>query len=194
MRKATYARDTRETNIFVEVNVSDDPVADVSTGIIMLDHLLAQFAFHGRLGLTLTAHSLDGIRHHLIEDTAIALGRTVDTALGDRGGILRYGECTLPMDDALIRAAVDFGGRGYARTALDLRVERIEDLDTVMIAHWIASFAINARAALHVDRLAGDDPHHIAEAAFKAIGRACSQAWSIDATMNGVPSTKGVLA
>ena len=145
------------------------------------------------MSLEIEARSLDGIRHHVIEDVAIALGQSIDEALGTRAGIVRYGECTLPMDDALVRAAVDFGGRIYARTALDLRVERIEDLECVMIAHVFGSIAANARATIHIDRLAGEDPHHVAEGAFKALGRACASAWSLDPRIAGVASTKGML-
>ena len=193
MRKATLGRATRETNIRVELCLEGGSAADVCTGIPMFDHLLGQFAFHGKLDLALVATSLDGIRHHLIEDTAIALGTALNDALGDRAGINRFGECTLPMDDALVRAAVDFGGRGYARTALNLRVAEIDGLETLMIAHVLNSLAASARAALHVDRIAGENPHHIAEAAFKAVGRACAQACAFDAARPGVPSTKGTL-
>ena len=193
MRSATRLRQTTETSVRVALALDGEPKARIETGLVMLDHLLGQFAFHARAGLTIEARSLDAIRHHLIEDVAIVLGGALDEALGDRSNVTRYGEITLPMDDALVRVAVDLGGRIYARTALDLRVERIEDLETVMIPHIIGSFAANARATIHVDRLAGDDPHHIAEAAFKALGRACACAWSRDPRFDGVASTKGVL-
>jgi len=193
MRSALRTRQTRETSIRLGLALDDRTDLRIETGIVMLDHLLGQFAFHARIGLELEARSFDAIRHHLAEDVAITLGSAIDEALGDRAQIVRYGETTLPMDDALVRVAVDFGGRAYARTALELRVERIEDLETVLIGHVIASIAANARAAIHVDRLAGDDPHHLAEAAFKALGRACAQAWTLDRRVEGVLSTKGSL-
>ncbi len=193
MRSASRLRQTSETSIRLRLTLDGNNGVQIATGIAMFDHLLAQFAFHARAGLEIEARSLDAIRHHLIEDVAIALGEALAEALGDRARIARYGEVTLPMDDALVRVAVDLGGRSYARTALGLRVERIEDFETVMLPHVIGSFAANARATIHVDRLAGDDPHHIAEAAFKALGRACAQAWSVDPRFDGVASTKGVL-
>jgi imidazoleglycerol-phosphate dehydratase len=193
VRSASRTRQTKETSIRVALDLDGERDGRIETGVVMLDHLLGQFAFHARIGLEIEARSLDAIRHHVIEDVAILLGTTIDEALGDRARIARYGEVTLPMDDALVRVAIDLGGRIYARTSLDLRIERIEDLETVMIPHLVGSMAANARATVHVDRLAGEDPHHVAEAAFKALGRACAQAWSLDARFEGVASTKGVL-
>jgi imidazoleglycerol-phosphate dehydratase len=193
MRSVSRLRQTSETSVHIGLTLDGENTISIQTGIVMLDHLLAQFAFHARCGLEIEARSLDAIRHHLIEDIAIALGSALDEALGDRAHIARYGTVTLPMDDALVRVAVDLGGRCYARTALDLRTERIEDIETVMIPHFIGSFAANARATIHVDKLAGEDPHHVTEAAFKAFGRACAQAWTFDARFDGVASTKGML-
>jgi imidazoleglycerol-phosphate dehydratase len=193
MRSADRLRQTTETSVELALALDGERSVRVQTGIVMLDHLLAQFAFHARIGLDVEARSLDAIRHHLIEDVAITLGNALDEALGDRSRIARYGEVTLPMDDALVRVAIDLGARIYARTALDLRVERIEDLETVMIAHIIGSLAAHARATIHVDKLAGEDPHHVTEAAFKALGRACAQAWAFDPRFDGVASTKGLL-
>jgi len=193
MRSVSRSRQTTETSVRVALDLDDPATVRIETGIVMLDHLLAQFAFHARAGLAIEARSLDAIRHHLIEDVAIVLGSAIDAALGDRSRIARYGEVTLPMDDALVRVCLDFGGRVFARTALDLAVERIEDLEAVMIPHVIGTLAANARATIHVDRLSGLDPHHLAEAAFKALGRACTQAWAPDPRFDGVASTKGVL-
>lgn len=193
MRSATRSRQTTETSVRLALQLDGDRTVRVETGVVMFDHLLAQFAFHARVGLLVEARSLDAIRHHLIEDVAIVLGAAFDEALGDRAGIARYGEITLPMDDALVRVALDLGGRIYTRTNLELGVERIEDLETVMIAHVVGSIAANARATVHVDKLAGNDPHHVAEAAFKALGRAFAQACALDARFEGVASTKGTL-
>ncbi len=193
MRSAGRVRQTKETSVRVALALDGESNVNVQTGVVMFDHLLGQFAFHARVGLEVEARSLDAIRHHLIEDVAIVLGCALDEALGDRSSIARYGEVTLPMDDALVRVAVDLGGRIYSRTALNLTVERIEDLETAMIPHVIGSLAANARATVHVDRLSGEDPHHIAEAAFKALGRAFARAWRLDPRFDGVASTKGVL-
>jgi imidazoleglycerol-phosphate dehydratase len=193
MRSASRQRQTTETSVRVALAMDSERRVGIETGIVMLDHLLAQFAFHAGLRLEIEARSLDAIRHHLIEDVAIALGGALDEALGDRSRIARYGAVTLPMDDALVRVAIDLGGRIYARTSLGLRAERIEDFETAMIAHVVGSLAANMRATLHVDRLAGEDPHHIVEAAFKALGRACAQAWALDPRLDGVASTKGTL-
>ncbi len=192
MRSGAARRTTAETDISVDLLLDDPSTPVVETGIAMFDHLLLAFAFHARIGCHIQARTIDGIRHHLVEDTAIAFGQALDGALGDRRGIVRYGESTIPMDDALVRAVVDIGGRPWSRIALDLTHERVEDLETVFVAHVFASFAQHALLALHVDRLAGDDPHHLVEAAFKAAARACAQAWAIaPAASTLIASTKG---
>jgi imidazoleglycerol-phosphate dehydratase len=193
VRKAELSRETKETSIRIALDLDAREASQIDTGNLIFDHLLAQFAFHSRVSVRLNGRSLDGIRHHVVEDAAITLAQALNDALGTRAGIARYGEAIVPMDDALVRAVVDFGGRIYARTALDFRAERIEDLETVMIPHVFSSIAANARATIHIDRLAGDDPHHVAEAAFKALGRACASAWAIDPRISGVASTKGML-
>jgi imidazoleglycerol-phosphate dehydratase len=194
MRSAVQERATAETSARVELALDDFAMPSIRTGCRMFDHLLAQWAFHSKSTLHIEARSLDGIQHHLVEDIAIVLGRALDEALGDRRGITRYASATIPMDDALVRAAVDFGGRSYCRTALSLSVATIEDLNAGLIAHALSSLAVNARICLHVDQLAGTDPHHGAEAAFKALARASRSAWSIAAdTPLVIPSTKGAL-
>jgi imidazoleglycerol-phosphate dehydratase len=160
----------------------------------MLDHLLAQFSFQSGCDLELTAQSLDAIQHHLVEDVALVLGSAVAQALGDRRGIVRFGSATIPMDDALARAAVDLGGRAFARTAFLTQAQFLEGLDTVMLPHFFRSLASTAQLTVHVDVLHGEDPHHCIEAAFKAFARACRSAWSVSPISAGtIPSTKGVL-
>lgn len=194
MRKASFERVTAESAVSVTLDLDDYASCDVTTTSRMFDHLLAQWAFAARCGLRLDAQSRDGIQHHVVEDAAIALGSALDRALGDRAGIERYACRTVPMDDALVRCALDLGGRGYARVALALASERIEDLQSVLIAHAFSSFATAARSGLHLDALAGSDPHHLAEAAFKALGIASRAAWSIDRAMPlRIPSTKDVV-
>lgn len=191
MRNATRSRETRETQIIVSINLDQSAPPVIATGIVMLDHLLEQFAFHSGCALQVRAQSLDAIQHHLVEDVAILLGDALGSALGDRNGIERYGCAVIPMDDALARVAVDLGGRAYARTNLSLGVQQVEGLATALISHFFASLANNARIGLHADLLAGTDPHHCVEAAFKALARACATAWA--QTRTGIPSTKGAL-
>jgi len=191
MRSATRTRETRETKITVMLDLDRAGPPVIITGQRMFDHLLQQFAFHSGCDLRIQAESLDDIQHHLVEDVAIVMGDALATALGDRAGTERYGCATIPMDDALVRAAVDLGGRTYARTDLRVNVEHVEGLATAMIPHFFSSLAANARMTLHVDLLAGTDPHHCIEAAFKAFARACATASA--QTRAGILSTKGVL-
>ncbi len=167
---------------------------EIATGLPMLDHLLAQFAFHSRSDLRVSAESLDRIEHHVVEDVALALGVALAVALGDRHGIARYGWALVPMDDALVRAAIDLGGRPFARVELPLQAERVEGLEVAMVPHFFRSFASKAGVTLHVDLLAGSDPHHAIEAGFKALARAASAAWlQIALDTDAIPSTKGVI-
>lgn len=194
MRSGVCERTSQETIVRVELNLDDSGNREIETGLPMLDHLLAQLAFHSGCDLRIAARSLDAIEHHLIEDVAIVLGRAIDSALAERRGIVRYGSATIPMDDALVRAAVDLGGRAFARIDVRLAQPRVEGLDVVMIPHFFTSLASSARLTLHVDLLAGNDPHHCIEACFKAVARAFSRAWCLEASPDGaVPSTKGIL-
>jgi imidazoleglycerol-phosphate dehydratase len=195
MRSFAYERKTAETVVQAVLTLDASEPPDVTTGVRMLDHLLQQFAFHAPAGLRLRATSLDGLEHHVVEDVAIALGESLRGALGERRGIERFGAALLPMDDALVRVAVDLGGRPYARIALDLACERIEDLTAEMVPHFLASFAAHAGIALHVDRLAGSNSHHGVEAAFKALARACAAGWRLrDGASVRPSSTKDVFA
>jgi imidazoleglycerol-phosphate dehydratase len=192
VREAQAERRTSECSIAVRLELDAGGPPRVATGIRMLDHLLAQLAFAGGIGLNVEARSHDGILHHLAEDVAIAVGGAFDRALEARSGIARFGEAHVAMEDALVRSVVDLAARPYARIALALRTERIEDLDAVLIEHVLRSFATNARLTIHIDALAGRDPHHVAEAAFKSAGRALAAAIAFS-TRDGVASTKGVL-
>jgi imidazoleglycerol phosphate dehydratase HisB len=193
MRCASAERTTRETAVTVTVDLDASGPASVSTGSPMLDHLLKAFALHAGMALTVQADSKDAIAHHLVEDVAIVLGQALAQALGERTCVSRYGDALVAMDDALVRCALDIGGRSYARTVLNLRRERIEDLASDMIPHFFGSLAANAGFTLHLDAIAGDDDHHIAEAAFKAFARASRAAWSRASGLLPVLSTKGIL-
>jgi imidazoleglycerol-phosphate dehydratase len=193
MRKNNRKRVTTETEIVISLDLDEASAPVIETGRVMFDHLLTQFAFHSGCGLRVKARSRDGIEHHLVEDVALVLGDALDEALGERARIERFGTAFVPMDDALVRAVVDLGGRPYARVNVSFAVETIEGFACVLFPHFFSSFALRARIGLHVDLLAGSDPHHCAEAAFKAFARACRAAWTTNQNAAAIPSTKGVL-
>lgn len=192
MNGVERSRETRETRIRVALSCASSAEISVRTGARMLDHLLEQWAFHSRVSLWVEAVSLDTIEHHLVEDVALVLGQAIGDALGDRRGIARFGEATIAMDDALVRCALDLGNRSYARIDLGLQREQLEDLSTDMVPHFFSTLAHNAKVALHLDRLAGSDEHHVVEGAFKAFARACRLAWSPDGAFI-LSSTKEVV-
>ena len=131
--------------------------------------------------------------HHLVEDVGIVLGKALKQALGDKRGLVRYGHATVPMDEALVLVAVDVSGRPFVAVDVDMPVEKVGDFDTELLVEFLRAFAVNAGCTLHVRQLAGDNGHHIMEAAFKALGRAIDMAVGIDPRRDDVPSTKGVL-
>ena len=194
-RRATVDRDTAETKVHVELSLDGSGVAEVRTGVGFFDHMLTAFARHGRFDLTVSCDGdLDVDAHHTMEDTALAVGQAIDRALGDRAGIARMGDATVPLDEALVQAVVDVSGRPYAVTSLDWVGERIGEAPTEMVAHVIRSLGAGARLTLHVRQLAGANDHHIAEAAMKALGRALDAATRPDDRIAGqVPSTKETL-
>jgi imidazoleglycerol phosphate dehydratase HisB len=182
-RTARFSRATTETRIAVRLRLEGDGRASVSTGAGIYDHFFEQLGFHAGFDLFVTGSGDEHTGpHHVAEDTALAIGSALDRALADRAGVARYGNAVVPMDDALANAAVDLGGRSWAEVELSS--------DPGLAGHVLRSFSQTARLALHVEGT-GRDPHHIAEAAFKAVGRALKDAVRQEAT--GVPSTKGVL-
>jgi imidazoleglycerol-phosphate dehydratase len=196
-RTGEVRRETRETAILARVNLDGTGTASVRTGIGMLDHLLEQLARHARIDITLEAlaSDLDRDAHHLVEDTGICLGQALARALGDRAGVVRMADATVPMDEALAQVALDLSGRGFAVVAVDFRGERIGALPTEMVEHFLWSFAQHAGITLHVRLLAGRNDHHRVEAVFKALARALGAAVRIDPRLEGaIPSTKGTLA
>ena len=193
-RVSTVKRETKETNISLELNIDGSGRYEVNTGISMFDHLLAQLARHGVFDIKISAAGDD--QHHLVEDVAICLGRALTEALGEKRGIVRMASAAVPMDDALAMVAVDISGRGY--TVLELPftdVEReIAGLETDLIRHFLETLAIEARLNLHAKILYGVNDHHKAEALFKALGRALDTATTIDERISGeLPSTKEFL-
>jgi imidazoleglycerol-phosphate dehydratase len=194
-RRASVDRETAETRIHVELNVDGSGHADVRTGIGFYDHMLTAFAKHGRFDLELSCEGdLHIDPHHTMEDCALALGAAFDRALGERAGLVRMGDATVPLDEALIHAALDLSGRPFAAIGLDFVGERIGEAPAEMVAHVLQSFSVGARLTLHVRQLAGANDHHVAEATMKALGRALDAATRIDERIAGeVPSTKGTL-
>ncbi|MDX2115983.1 MAG: imidazoleglycerol-phosphate dehydratase HisB [Planctomycetota bacterium] len=192
-RRATVERATRETRVRVELALDGTGESAVRTGIGFLDHMLDALARHGRFDLRVECEGdlvIDD--HHTVEDCGLALGRAFELALGDRRGIARFGSAYAPLDEALCRAVVDFSGRGFGRADLKLGPGSLGGLAKENVPHFMRSLASEARAAVHVDVLHGENDHHKAEAAFKALALALRQATRVDGG-GAVPSTKGVL-
>jgi imidazoleglycerol-phosphate dehydratase len=192
-RRVTVSRRTRETDITITLGLDGTGSAAVATGVGFYDHLLTSFAHHGLLDLEVRAvGDLEVDEHHTVEDVALVLGAALAEALGDRAGIARFGEASVPMDEALATAVVDVGGRPYAVVDLPFCGERIGALPTQLVEHALESFARTAGTTLHV-RASGRNDHHLAEAAFKALARALRAAVAPDPRRAGVASTKGSL-
>lgn len=195
MRTSTIHRQTRETDITLSLNLDGSGQHDIATGVGFLDHLLTHVAVHGLFDLTVkAAGDLHIDAHHTIEDTALVLGQAFAEALGDKKGIVRMGSAYVPMDEALAFVAVDLSGRPYAVVEAAWHGPAIGQFPTSLVAHFVESFAVTAKANVHARVLYGRDDHHQAEALFKALGRALDAATQIDQRRAGnVPSTKGVL-
>jgi len=193
-RSAQIERKTKETYVRVALNLDGSGRARVSTEIPFLDHMLELFARHGLFDLEVECRGdLEIDDHHSVEDIAISMGQALKEALGDKSGIARYGEATLPMDEALCRAVIDLSGRFYLVYEVETRRQRIGNFSVELAEHFWRSFAEAARCNLHIDCLRGRNTHHILEGTFKATARALRRAVEKDARIRGVLSTKGVL-
>lgn len=193
-RSATVTRTTRETDIAVTLDLDGSGTAGVTTGVPFFDHMLDAFGRHGLLDLAVSATGdLAVDSHHTVEDVGIVLGQAISHALGDRAGIRRFGSAVVPMDEALILAAIDVSGRGQLHYDVQTPIEVIGTFDTTLAKEFFIALASNAGITLHVMAFAGDNAHHIIEATFKAVARALAEAVSRDERAGGVPSTKGVL-
>ena len=193
-RVATLVRATRETDIAVTIDLDGKGVTSTQTGVPFFDHMLDAFGRHGLFTLTVTAAGdLEIDAHHTVEDVGIVIGQAFAQALGDKSGISRFGSCTMPMDEALVLAAVDISGRGALYYDVAVPIEIIGTFDTTLAKEFLVAFATNAGVTLHVRSLAGENAHHIIEAAFKAVARALKDAVALDSRVSGVPSTKGSL-
>lgn len=193
-RKADIKRDTKETQIELELNLDGRGDADIDTGIGFFDHMLEGFAKHGLFDLKLQATGdlhVDG--HHTVEDTGIVLGSAIKEAIGDKKGIRRYGHMILPMDDALVLCAVDLCGRPYLSYEADFNTEKIGYLDTELIREFFYAVSYSAMMNLHIKVISGTNSHHIAEAMFKSFAKALDSAVSFDERISDVLSTKGSL-
>lgn len=195
MRTAEISRKTAETDIALSLNLDGTGKGEIATGCGFLDHMLTLFARHGRFDLAVSCKGdvyVDD--HHTVEDIGICLGDAFARALGDKRGIVRYGSCALPMDEALILTAVDLSGRGMLCYALDIPTEKVGTFDTQLTREFLIALARRADMTLHVRQLAGENSHHIIEGAFKSLARSLRTAVSIDPQFaQEIPSTKGVL-
>lgn len=193
MRTAEITRNTAETNISLKLNLDGTGKTEVSTGVGFLNHMLTLFAAHGKFDLEVRCvGDTDVDDHHSVEDVGICLGQAFRQALGDKRGITRYGSFLLPMDEALILAAVDISGRSSLNDALEIPTEKIGSFDTELVEEFFLGFVRSCPMSLHLRKLVGTNSHHIVEGAFKAFGRAMKAAVALDGT-DKIPSTKGVL-
>ena len=194
-RTAEIKRNTKETQIEIKLNLDGSGTYKMETGVPFFDHMLSLFARHGLFDLQIKAHGdIDVDYHHTVEDTGIALGQAFKKALGDKAGINRYGFFILPMDETLVRTAIDFGGRPYLVYDLGDTDARVRDFNVSLCREFFQAFANEASANLHIKLEHGGEPHHVAEAAFKSFARAACMAVAENARLNGeIPSTKGVI-
>jgi imidazoleglycerol-phosphate dehydratase len=196
MRKAKISRDTVETKISVEINLDGTGQYDNETGVGFFDHMLDQLSRHALIDMKVRASGDIHIDdHHTVEDVGIALGKALTAAVGDKKGINRYGSCLLPMDDALVRSALDISGRPYLVWKVDMPTSKIGTFDTELVREFFTAFAMQGGLSLHVEALDGFNSHHIAEAAFKSVARALRVALETDPRKaDAIPSTKGTLS
>jgi imidazoleglycerol-phosphate dehydratase len=192
-RTAAVQRKTAETDVEIDLDLDGTGSTSIRTGVPFFDHMLDQLGRHGRMDLKIrTDGDLEVDAHHTVEDTGIALGQALALALGDKAGVERFGDATVPIDEALVRVAVDLSGRPYLVYEAATPVTLIGTYETSLTRHFFEAVVANARVTLHVQRLAGDNSHHIHEAVFKAVAVALRRAAAVTGT--NVPSTKGVLS
>ena len=195
MRTATVTRKTAETEITVTLDLDGTGRYDNRTGVGFFDHMLDQLARHALIDLTVRATGdLHIDDHHTVEDTGITIGQALTEALGDKTGIRRYGACLLPMDDALVRCALDLSGRPYLVWDMAMTTDKIGTFDTELVREFFQALSVHGGITLHVEALNGFNSHHIAEATFKSVARALREALETDPRMaEAIPSTKGAL-
>ncbi len=194
-RSADIQRKTRETSVAVALRLDGSGRGEINTGVPFLDHMLDSFARHGFFDLRVTATGdLHIDDHHTVEDVGIVLGRAFRQALGDRSGIRRFGNATIPLDEALCTAVVDISGRAYLAYNIEIREERVGNFQTILVHDFMKALADETGMNLHLNLHAGRNPHHIVEATFKALARAMDAATAVEPRLSGVLSTKGTLS
>jgi imidazoleglycerol-phosphate dehydratase len=193
-RTATIERETKETAVTVRLDLDGSGTTDIATGVPFFDHMLDALGRHALLDLSVVAKGdLEVDAHHTVEDVGICIGQAVAQALGDKSGLRRFGSAAVPLDEALVLAAVDISGRGSLTYEVETPIELIGTFDTTLAKEFLTAVATNSGMTLHLHMVAGDNAHHIIEAAFKAVARALRDACEIDDRVTGVPSTKGSL-
>ena len=194
-RKAKISRKTKETSITVEVNIDGKGKYKIDTGIGFLDHMLEQLSKHSLMDITVKARGDTHIDlHHTTEDTGIAIGEAISKAAGNRKGIKRYAHALIPMDETLTRVAIDVSNRPYLIWRVDLKVEKLGEMDTELFKEWFQAFSQSAGITLHIENIYGENSHHKIESCFKGLARSLQDAFEIDKRIkNSVPSTKGSL-
>jgi len=193
-RTATIERNTKETQITVEIDLDGSGASDLATGIGFFDHMLTHLAKHGLLDLSVRCKGdLEVDAHHTVEDVGISIGKAIAQALGDKAGLTRYGSSTVPMDEALVMTALDISGRGSLAYTSTVCKEMVGQFDSELAPEFFKSLCANAGINAHIRQLDGSNAHHVIEAAFKSFARALRQAVSLDPRIQGVPSTKGTL-
>ncbi len=193
-RTARVERNTKESQVLVELNLDGSGASTIDTGVPFFDHMLAQLAKHGGFDLVVaTKGDLEVDSHHTVEDTALALGQAMNEALGDRAGLCRFGDALVPLDECLVQSAVDLSGRPYLVHEEPEVVELIGSYDTTLTRHIWESIVATAKITLHVRVISGRNAHHVVEAQFKSVARSLRAAVATDVRVVGVPSTKGTL-
>ena len=194
-RTAKVERQTKESDIVVEIDLDGSGRTDIDTGVPFFDHMLTSLGSHAAFDLSVKAKGdIEIEAHHTVEDTAIVLGQALGQALGDKKGIRRFGDAYIPMDETLSRCAIDFSNRPYLIWKVEFRTPKVGDMDTELFKEFHHAFAMNGGACVHLECLYGANSHHIAESGFKALARAVRQAVELDPKTHGhAPSTKGVL-
>ena len=193
IRKSKIKRETKETSVSISVNIDGSGKTLVNTGVSFLDHLITSFGKHAMLDLTVQAKSKDKIEHHLIEDTAIAIGSSIDKALGNRTGITRFSYASVPMDESLAETSLDLVKRPYSRITLLIKRNSVEGISKEDIEHFFKSLTQNLNVCIHVTVKYGDNDHHKIEAAIKSLAVAFRNASLRDKKQKGIPSTKGAM-
>lgn len=193
-RKATIERNTRETQIMIELDLDGTGASKIETGIGFFDHMLTHLSKHGLIDLQVKCKGdLEVDAHHTVEDVGIAIGKAIAQAVGDKTGMVRYGSATIPMDEALVMTALDISGRGSLVYGLTIKKEMVGSFDSELAPEFFKALCVNAGINAHLRQLDGSNAHHVIEAAFKSFARALRDAMSLDPRILGVPSTKGTL-